>query len=182
MIAAAIRKAADGSRLRRWCLLLGWSVWGLWLLVILVSISPLEATSIGLKLAIHLLLAGLSWLMPLALSLHVNVWIRGNSWWIDLLRIGLVGVLLLLMSVLLFAGPWAVGMAPFPLEPRWTDERVLRQPDAAWGRVAVQQGTDKWGNPVKRVVQLTPVLGLWQWVQPVDTARIDPRDWRRVSR
>lgn len=182
MIAAAIRKAADGSRLRRWCLLLGWAIWGLWLLVLLVSVSPLEATSTGLKLIIHLLLAGLSWLMPLALSLHVNVWIRGNSWLIDLLRIGLVGLLLLLMSVLLFMGPWVVGMAPFPLKPRWTDERVLRRPDDAWARVAVQQGTDKSGNPIRRVVQLTPVLGLWQWATPVDTTSFDPSGWQRVNR
>ncbi|WP_167291169.1 hypothetical protein [Hymenobacter busanensis] len=32
-----------------------------------------------------------------------------------------------------------------------------------------------------RVVKLTPVLGLWQLVQPVDTARFNPNGWQRVS-
>ncbi|GAB2959692.1 hypothetical protein GCM10027048_28790 [Hymenobacter coalescens] len=154
---------------------------GLWVLLGVAVRLPLEATSSGPWVGISIVLIGLSWLWPIALSLHLNVWLQGEALLLVVLRIVLVGFCLLLTWPVLYVSLYALAAASSRKQP-WQDERVLYVwPGRPAARVAVQQGHDPTGDPARRVVQLTPVLGLWQLVEPIDTTRFDATGWQRVK-
>ncbi|RAK65311.1 hypothetical protein DLM85_17450 [Hymenobacter edaphi] len=165
---------------QRWVIRLGWLSLALWGLLVLAEVVPLEFISPDRQLNFRLAVAALGWVWPLALSLKLRRRIRPSG--LRALLVGLACLLTLPALAVCALGAVLSGMAYYDT---WEDERVLwRRSGSATARVVVQLKTDDsaQGNDQWRVVQLTPVLGLWQQVTPVDTARFDATGWQRVRR
>lgn len=165
---------------QRWVIRLGWLSLAMWGVLVLAELVPLEFISPDGQLNFRLAVAATGWLWPLALSLELRQHIRPNG-----LRALLVALAGLLTLPALAVSVLCAMLSRMAYDDLWEDERVLwRRPDSAVARVVVQLKTDEsaQGNDQWRVVQLTPVLGLWQRVEPVDTVAFAKAGWQRVSR
>lgn len=91
--------------------------------------------------------------------------------------LGGLSIVLLFPSVLFFGLVWVIDRAD------WNNEQVLfvkrHEPST---QVVVQSRNAQFAtlSTSYRTVQLTPMLDLWQRIEPVDTATFDTTGWQRV--
>lgn len=172
--------APPRGRLQRWVIGLGWVGCGLWGLDWLTGTLLLESTApAGVLLTYHLLEVLLGWLWPLALSLQLRRWVKP-----DVLRIILTGFAGLLTLPLLGWSLLALLIFTSSPDSRWQTQQVLfRRAADPTIEVVRQTRAEQFVTtyPGYRLVQLTPVLGLWQRVEPVDTTTFDETGWQRVN-
>jgi|GEM_PF-4561245 len=164
--------------LRPWLIGLGWLGLALWVLELASAALKLELTdSVDLRLVLHLLRASCGWLWLVAVALHL----RESTVWAPLryTLMGIAGFLIipaLLGSLMLLAVGW-IGH-----DATWEDEQLLYGSETdADVRVVAQSRDNAFATsyPQHRIVKLTPVLELWQFAEPVDTAVFNRQGWKR---
>ncbi|WP_162910424.1 hypothetical protein [Hymenobacter oligotrophus] len=135
---------------------------------------PLETTHDGLLKVFNKLKNLLFFIVwPGAVLLHIKPVLSERQW-------SVVRIISVIISM-----PWllvALALSAFDNEERWRDRQVVyRHATNPEARIAAQYLED-WPtiNQEERVVKLTPVLALWQRVEPVDTATFDTTGWQRV--
>ncbi|UYZ59204.1 hypothetical protein [Hymenobacter latericus] len=153
---------------------LGWFGLALFLTDRLFDYVPLETTHYGLlKLfnKVKNLLFFIVW--PGAMLMQAKAVLGKRKW--PVLRVVTVVVSM----------PWlllALALLAFDDEDRWVDQQVLYRNNANPGVRIAAQYLEDWPSisQEERIVKLTPVLGLWQHVETVDTATFDKTGWQRV--
>jgi hypothetical protein len=163
---------------RRWLIRLGWLGWALWVLGLGAQNLKIElADAVNLSFAFHLLWALLGWLGPVALALHF----RASLMWAPL-RYALMGIAAFLVIPAILASLNILFFIWIEHDVKWEDEQLLYESVAdADIRVVAQSRYDGFptNDPAHRIVKLTPVLGLWQFAEPVDTTAFNPQGWKR---
>ncbi|GAA4375529.1 hypothetical protein [Hymenobacter koreensis] len=173
----SVSSKSSSDAWRRWIITLGWTGFALMGLDYLSSWENLEASSVGLSQAFGVLQASLWWLWPVALILQLRRWKGPN-----VLCIVLIGFAGLFTPLALLWGLFILKVGASEL--RWKTNQVLYVNLADPGEQVVRRSRDLgfatlW--PQSSVVKLTPVLNLWQHVEPVDTTNFNETGWQRVN-
>jgi len=66
----------------------------------------------------------------------------------------------------------------------WTDEQIIyenkEKPEMTINTQLFDIGAFGYGG--QRTVQLTPILGIWNWVEPIDTTLLEKEHWNLVQK
>lgn len=167
-----LSKRSTYANVVSWIVKIGWLGFGIVVASWIAEGLPIETTVKELDVGLIYVRLGVGLVWPSAVGVQLYTKIKSQ----------LVGGVLAGLSIALTI-PWFLLIVITSVSDAWQDEEVLyRAKENLEVRIAVQHRdifvTTSRGY---RVAKLTPLLDVWQIVEPVDTAHFDATGWQRVN-